>query len=616
MSKLKIVIILTLAFTLTSCLIANAEPVKIKYRVDENFPPYAYWKNDELAGFDLELAGMIFSEGPYEVEYSSGALNEVLKSLVEGEIDASGIVTCREDHHDGDYLHTDIIKKVYLDIFIRSDGPDIKKQDLKNCKIGVVRGSYAEDILKTKIKTTYYYTYKGMEDALLDLDEGRLDGVIGNHETVNYIVINKMFKNKILPGITNLYSIDLKIGVNKNNPELLSFLNDRLKVLKENGSFELLHQKYFSSYTLEYYEKQKKDLISLIFFILLLIIIVAVSIIAFLRFYIKRLEKNIVLKNKEMMLQKTYFNQLFENSPQATVIIDLDDNILNTNASFERVFGYNAEETVGKKLSSLILPLGKENEGSNVNDFILESQMYQKDVKRRRKDGTIIDLALIGLPIIHEGQKVGVYGIYTDISEKKIEEEMIKHRAYHDSLTKLPNRAYFMDQAEQKLAAAKDRGEITAMLFIDLDRFKNVNDTYGHDFGDKLLIEVGSRLNNLIRKNDFLARIAGDEFLAMLNNLESCEVALNIAERIHKALGNTFFIDDKELNITASFGIAFYPDDGMDAGTLLKNSDIAMYAAKEKGRNNFQIYSKAMKEDLPESINLTNLKADKQDFYN
>lgn len=344
--------------------------------------------------------------------------------------------------------------------------------------------------------------------------------------------------------------------------------------------------------------------------------LISISIILFLRYCIKRLEININNKNREIMLQKTYFNQLFENSPQATVIIDLDDNILNTNTSFERVFGYNTEESVGKKLSSLILPHGKENEGANVNDFILESKMYQKDVKRRRKDGTIIDLALIGLPVIHEGQKVGVYGIYTDISERKIEEEKIKHRAYHDCLTQLPNRTYFMDQVEQKLAAAKDRGEITAMVFIDLDRFKNVNDTYGHDFGDKLLIEVGSRLNKLIRKNDFLGRIAGDEFLVMLNNLESYEIALNIAERIHKSLGSAFFIDGKELNITASFGIAFYPDDGIDAETLLKNSDIAMYAAKEKGRNNFQIYSEAMKNDLSDSIKLTNLNDDKQDFYN
>ncbi len=594
--SIKKAIILILFFILTGGIMVNAEPIKIKYRVDENFPPYAYWQNDELVGFDLELAGMIFSEGPYEIKYSAGTLSEVLKSLAEGEIDASGIVVCKEDHHDGDYLHTDAIKKAYLDIFTRIDGPDIKKQDLKNYKIGVVRDSYAEDILRTKIKTTYYYTYKCIEDALQDLDEKRIDGVIGNREIINYIVINRKFKNNIIPHITNLYSIDLKIGINKNNPQLASFINDRLKILKENGTFELLHQKYFSAFTLEYYEKQKKELINKTIFILFLIVLIAMSVIIFLRYYIKRLERNIKSKNQEMMLQKTYFNQLFENSPQATVLLDLDDNIINTNASFERVFGYKAEETVGQKLSSLIFPIGEEAEGAKVNEYILASKMFQNDVKRRRKDGTIVDVALIGLPIIHEGKNIGVYGIYTDISKKKLEEEMIKHQAYHDSLTKLPNRTYFIEKVEQELAATKDSGEIAAMLFIDLDRFKNVNDTYGHGFGDKLLIEVGCRLKSLIRKNDFLGRVSGDEFLVMLNNLVSYDAALNIANRIHESLERTYHIDGLELNITASFGIAFYPMHGTDAEILLKNSDIAMYAAKEGGRNNFQVYNEAMRD--------------------
>ena len=304
------------------------------------------------------------------------------------------------------------------------------------------------------------------------------------------------------------------------------------------------------------------------------------------------------------MLQKAYFDQLFENSPQATVIIDLDDNIINLNASFERLYGYKAEEIIGQKLSSLILPKGEENEGVAVNEFILTTKIFQDEVKRKRKDGTLVDVSLLGLPIIHEGQNIGVYGIYTDISERKQQEETIKYQAYYDSLTQLPNRYYFMKKAESSIAIARNDNKIIALLFVDLDKFKRINDSLGHNIGDKLLIEVGCRLNSIVRKNDLLARMGGDEFIIMLRNLDSYDVAFNIAKRIHESLSKVYLIEDKEIHITASTGIAFYPDDGIDAETLLKNSDIAMYMAKEKGRNNYQVFSKTMNEGFLERLSI------------
>lgn len=571
-------------------LIVSAEPTIIKYQTDENYPPYAYKQGDELLGFDFELAKMIFSDGPYEVEYSADVFDNAYNRLVKGETDSAGIIAVREERKK-DILYSDTVLKSYIGVFTREDGPNIKIEELKNYKIGVGRGFYTEQVLKEKAGVSYYYAYDNVEAALEDLEKRRIDAVFGNQETINFLIVKKGFKNNIIPRIPNIYPFDLAIGINKRNPQLVNFINERLKFLKKNGTFELLHQKYFSSYSPEYYKKQKDSLILAITAVIALFI----AIVMFLRMYIRDLEKRIRRDNKEIMLQKAYFRQLFESSPQATVILDLDDNIIDVNTGFEKLYGYEAEKIKGEKLSPLIMPEGMENEGVSVNSLILTGKFYQQEGKRKRKDGSLVDVSILGYPIIHEGQNIGVYGIYTDISERKQQEQIIKYYAYYDSLTELPNRHHFMEKLEIAINEAKEKNKVIAMLFIDLDKFKSINDSFGHNVGDKLLLAVGCRLNNIIREGDMVARMGGDEFIIMLKQIDSPDVVYRIVERIHESLNKAYIIEGNEMNITASIGISFYPKDGKDAETLLKNSDIAMYMAKIQGRNNYQLYSENLK---------------------
>lgn len=571
-------------------LMVSAEPTIIKYQTDENYPPYAYKQGDELLGFDFELAKMIFSDGPYEVEYSADVFDNAYNRLVKGETDSAGIIAVREERKK-DILYSDTVLKSYIGVFTREDGPNIKIEELKNYKVGVGRGFYTEQVLKEKAGVSYYYAYDNVEAALEDLEKRRIDAVFGNQETINFLIVKKGFKNNIIPRIPNIYPFDLAIGINKRNPQLVNFINERLKFLKKNGTFELLHQKYFSSYSPEYYKKQKDSLILAITAVIALFI----AIVMFLRMYIRDLEKRIRRDNKEIMLQKAYFRQLFENSPQATVILDLDDNIIDVNTGFEKLYGYEAEKIKGEKLSPLIMPEGMENEGVSVNSLILTGKFYQQEGKRKRKDGSLVDVSILGYPIIHEEQNIGVYGIYTDISERKQQEQIIKYYAYYDSLTELPNRHHFMEKLEIAINEAKEKNKVIAMLFIDLDKFKSINDSFGHNVGDKLLLAVGCRLNNIIREGDMVARMGGDEFIIMLKQIDSTDVVYRIVERIHESLNKAYIIEGNEMNITASIGISFYPKDGKDAETLLKNSDIAMYMAKIQGRNNYQLYSENLK---------------------
>lgn len=577
-------------FVLMNVLMVSAEPTIIKYQTDENYPPYAYKQGDELLGFDFELAKMIFSDGPYEVEYSADIFDNAYNRLVKGETDSAGIIAVREERKK-DILYSDTVLKSYIGVFTREDGPNIKIEELKNYKVGVGRGFYTEQVLKEKAGVSYYYAYDNVEAALEDLEKRRIDAVFGNQETINFLIVKKGFKNNIIPRIPNIYPFDLAIGINKRNPQLVNFINERLKLLKKNGTFELLHQKYFSSYSPEYYKKQKDSLILAITAVIALFI----AIVMFLRMYIRDLEKRIRRDNKEIMLQKAYFRQLFENSPQATVILDLDDNIIDVNTGFEKLYGYEAEKIKGEKLSPLIMPEGMENEGVSVNSLILTGKFYQQEGKRKRKDGSLVDVSILGYPIIHEEQNIGVYGIYTDISERKQQEQIIKYYAYYDSLTELPNRHHFMEKLEIAINEAKEKNKVIAMLFIDLDKFKSINDSFGHNVGDKLLLAVGCRLNNIIREGDMVARMGGDEFIIMLKQIDSTDVVYRIVERIHESLNKAYIIEGNEMNITASIGISFYPKDGKDAETLLKNSDIAMYMAKIQGRNNYQLYSENLK---------------------
>jgi diguanylate cyclase (GGDEF)-like protein len=190
--------------------------------------------------------------------------------------------------------------------------------------------------------------------------------------------------------------------------------------------------------------------------------------------------------------------------------------------------------------------------------------------------------------------------------ERKRSEETIRHQAYHDALTKLPNRVLFRDRMTQALAHAQRRNQMVAMMFLDLDRFKIINDTLGHAVGDKLLQNVAHRLRECLRKEDTVARLGGDEFMILLADIYHIEDVARVAEKVLNSIRPPFQIDNHELYINTSIGISLYPHDGEDAETLVKNADIALYRAKEKGRDTYQFYAATMNEKAIEQLELEN----------
>jgi diguanylate cyclase (GGDEF)-like protein len=205
-----------------------------------------------------------------------------------------------------------------------------------------------------------------------------------------------------------------------------------------------------------------------------------------------------------------------------------------------------------------------------------------------------------------DGQVTNYVAIFSDITERKASEEHVHHLAHHDALTNLPNRMLLMERLSHALAHAHRHGQMVAVMFLDLDRFKNINDTLGHTVGDQLLKSVAERLSECVREDDTVARLGGDEFVIILEKVSGIRDVAGIAQKLINALEQPVMLERQELFVTTSIGISVYPDDGDSADILIKHADTAMYRAKAQGRNNSQFYIADMNERALERLTMEN----------
>lgn len=272
--------------------------------------------------------------------------------------------------------------------------------------------------------------------------------------------------------------------------------------------------------------------------------------------------------------------------------MDLNGQIILFNSHFCTALGYKGTEMAGLPYISLMEDSSRELFSaalSNVLKTGLPSRRF--DYVLLKKNGVPLHTETsIFLLIDDGGRPIGYRILFQDITRRKQAEELIKKLAFQDTLTGLPNRRLFHDRLVLELNQAKRNKERFAVMMIDLDRFKEVNDTLGHYVGDLLIQSVGQRLTELLRKGDTVARIGGDEFILLLPSLSQGDNASRVAEKILSAFSEPFSLEKHEIRITPSIGIAIYPDHGDNMDLLLKNSDIAMYSAKEGGRNTFEYY--------------------------
>lgn len=283
--------------------------------------------------------------------------------------------------------------------------------------------------------------------------------------------------------------------------------------------------------------------------------------------------------------------QVFNNSQEGVVITNGDCRIVDINPAFTKITGYSREEVIGK--NPKMLSSGKQGTEfyKQMWETIIKEDRWQGEVWNRNKEGAIYaELLTISAMQDKQTNIIHYVGIFTDITQSKKQQEELNQLAHYDVLTKLPNRALLADRFKRAIARSKRNKSQLAVCFLDLDGFKSVNDEFGHEVGDQVLIEVAERITQNIREIDTVSRQGGDEFVILLNDIESKEQCAHTLERMHQALVQPQLIDGHEHCLSASSGVSLFPEDNSDIDTLLRHADEAMYLAKKLGKNGYQFF--------------------------
>lgn len=295
------------------------------------------------------------------------------------------------------------------------------------------------------------------------------------------------------------------------------------------------------------------------------------------------------MMERELIESERRFRSIFETSRDAIYITTKDGWFIDVNTAFCEMFGEKKEEIMKRNAKDAYVS----KEDKIRLKTAIERNGFVKDFEMRLKkmNGEIIDCLLTVTGIRDEQNRIVEYhGIIRDVTEKKKAEEKIRYMAFHDMLTGLPNRSLFADRLSIAMAHARRTNEMVAVMMLDIDRFKDINDLHGHDLGDLVLKEVAERLRNAVRRTDTIARMGGDEFMGVFTNIKKIEDVATVGEKILRVFSTPIAVRDMVFPVTVSVGFSIYPKHGVDLDSLLRKADLAMYEVKQSGRNGFKIY--------------------------
>lgn len=459
-------------------------------------------------------------------------------------------------------------------------------EELKGKKVAIESGYFMQDILQRDYPEIQLIPTKNEIEALKLLADETADAYVGDGISLNFIIQQEGLLNLRFSGQTQ-YRSQHRIAVTKDNPELLSILSKALNSISSEERNQILRRWM----GLQIEQGLKRELV---FSYLLIAFIIGLLFI----YWIYRLRKEVLArKNAE-----TELRAILETEPECVKVVDSDGILLQMNqAGLTMVEAEDdPSQAINQKVIDFIVPEDRpafeqmSAEVLNGKEVTLEFQINGLKGTRRYMESHAV-------PFTDKTTgKTAVLAVTRDITEKKKADNLIWTQANFDALTHLPNRRLFLDRLEQSMKASSREKKRLALLFIDLDRFKEVNDSLGHHMGDILLIEAGQRIKNCVRASDTVARLGGDEFTVILPELAEVFDVSSVALNIIKSLRETYHLGEEQAYVSASIGITIYPDDAQSIHDMLKNADQAMYAAKQAGRNGYHYFTPAMQEAAQE----------------
>ncbi len=528
---------------------------------------------------------------------------------------------------------TEKAKNGLVDILSETDDSDLKSHliftynYLSNPIVIAMRNdeNYVEDIstieqrsialikdygYASKIRRKYphinFVTVDDIQSGLVAASTGEVDALLCTLALCSYTIAELGLNNVKIVGKTE-FDTKLALGVQKHQLELVSILNKAISQITPGQQQVILDawikQKYAA----------KTD-----YTLVLQVAAVAIFLLGIFAFWNRRLSQEIdlrvatenELKSAEEVLRISHQRLLLhrEQTPLAVIEWNTDFEFVYWNKAAEQIFGFTQEEVMGRHVSEMILP----ESAREAVDLVWRELLAKKGGERstnenKTKDGRIILCEWYNTPLVdQDGNVIGVSSMVDDITERKRSEEVIWKQANFDTLTGLPNRNMFHDRLEQELKKSNRANFPLALLLIDLDEFKEVNDTLGHDVGDQLLQEAAHRITSCVRESDTVARLGGDEFMIILSELHDRNKVDEIAEKIIARLTEEYHLGDEVIHASGSIGITLYPEDAPNIDTLIKNADQAMYAAKQKGRNCFSYFTQSLQDAAQNRLRLTN----------
>ena len=562
-------------------------------RGDSAYPPVEYLdKRGEPAGFNVDLTRAVAKAMGLEVKIDLAQWDQVVQDLERGNTDAlMGMFKTEEREKKFDFSVPYFIG-TYA-VFVR-DGSSIQSiADVKDKTIIVQLGDLGHDYVKENGLGKKIITKGDWTETLKALSAGEGDCAIVSRFQSARLIRELSLKNIKAVGPPILQR-KYGFAVAKGNTALLSQLNEGLSIIKSNGDYDAIYKKWFAVYE----EQTFADVLRYVLWFVLPLLGVTAAAFVWTWTLKKQVKARTVELRNELRERKQAEAKLqlaasvYRHAREGIMITSEAGAIIDVNAAFSIITGYSREEVLGKNPRML-------SSGRHGKEFynalwrsLTEKGHWYGEVWNKRKNGEIYAVLQTISTVQDELDGSSKYvALFSDISVLKENERKLENLAHYDVLTTLPNRVLFADRLHQAMVQAQRRGQLLAVVYLDLDGFKAINDKYGHPVGDQLLFALAARMKQTLREGDTIARIGGDEFVAVLLDLDEVASSVLMLTRLLAAASQATHIGDLTLQVSASLGVTFYPQqEEIDADQLLRQADQAMYQAKLTGKNRYHVF--------------------------